>query len=1401
VIASGAQPEQSHESIGGLAKFAIGVGAVGASGFIPVGNNRRMWDHYLGGIRAIETGFPAAILRTFRTSETLSPLETWSQINLGQRLIHSQSVYSQYLQRTLGEEVLSATISRGGAGIFGDVRDETGKVIGIAARIASGTQRGESIADYYARLKGVTLEGTQEFSLREGALRARYFAEDIKIPYEKWVEGLPYAERQPNIPLISRFQEEIDIFGKKVKVGPKMQRAMAEADILSTLARARAATTVGRLNTLLTKPFDIPVVGDILHRIPFIQSLAIKPGPHTSMTSAYIRKGLIAGAVGTGLFYYDYLRSQGGPAPIAAGTLGGAAIGAFVANRSMRPFSTKGGIVGGSLGLFTAISPRFDKGLFHGAMSLVTDLNLFRSKLSTSVGLQESLRRQEEITPGLLSLKTAIGFTAGGGLLGGLAGYGKMMYEAAKIKKATGQPLEEIFETLRHTWYGEKGKVGTFGRWLQEGIGKKLFKAPIIGKHLSKIRTPMGAGAVAGAAAWLAASTVLPILSGNFAAAIPGLNLLGTEETPEELQAIYSGEKEVPVRKGRWWEFGRSTAYEGGPIEYYRPHALARLASRAYQKGLWGSEEERWEHEPLLHPFKALFGSDEWKYHYEQKYQYERPAPLTSTYGEEIPFIGPVIAATFGKLLKPRKYVRPEEWMQGEDEYLYRPGRPDEEPVYELGGLKPGAPVSPDEASQVFNEMLYKRREAIGLVGFASGAMESALTGREEIFPNKMTMATMGGETGSEYWLWKHLNLGGGVLTTEPIRRFIPHSRSYLETYNPLRNELPSWMPDDYFLDLKYGNPFEKIPEAEIRLPGPGYAALHPELEGMSPEDYPLTHRLKILGDVAMWSPEYQKTLGMARRNRGQMSEAEARMIDTIEEQVRQKKKRREFSEYRFRDEELADMQLTVRDILGPREVLTEELGSMKVELQGVGAARDMEAAMEAARDKLYGKKITVAVPALEARRYDMVTAGPRMKAVAMVDNRDYGRWMAEQGLTEQAPLQDEFEQLRYDIGDRVAGSMWESMTRATETPVELLTPLSPSAKFIRKRSAIEEYIQTEAVGTGSAFWDRPLSNFLGPAEEMGEYKLGDSEPAPVVQQRRAIQEYFDMLEWQKANEAMKAAEADGDWSEAIRERHHKALTMFGMDPYAANPTQTMRAMPRRSRDFFQAFSDAKVEQDRQQIMGLTSQQEQRVYLAQWMQQQAMAIKAKQAARIDTREDAMMLNQILMARRSDGYEYDDAIEAQWKNETGGQVPFEEWLREKRAKQYFRTRALPGPDWIGWHPAVDLEDVKAKYLRNEGMDHHDFDVWGDRMRSLSRKPYLTDEAISQLTSSEQLREEMAYNSAAMARNAKNLRRSMNGSEPNITTMTIGSPGLSGYNINIQDERESLVSATMRQLGTQ
>ncbi len=55
--------------------------------------------------------------------------------------------------------------------------------------------------------------------------------------------------------------------------------------------------------------------------------------------------------------------------------------------------------------------------------------------------------------------------------------------------------------------------------------------------------------------------------------------------------------------------------------------------------------------------------------------------------------------------------------------------------------------------------------------------------------------------------------------------------------------------------------------------------------------------------------------------------------------------------------------------------------------------------------------------------------------------------------------------------------------------------------------------------------------------------------------------------------------------------------------------------------------------------------------------------------------------------------------------------------------YFKTHHLPDESWVGWHPAVNLDDVKLKTVLQQGFEKHDFNFWDTQVMALHRKPYV------------------------------------------------------------------------------
>ncbi len=320
--------------------------------------------------------------------------------------------------------------------------------------------------------------------------------------------------------------------------------------------------------------------------------------------------------------------------------------------------------------------------------------------------------------------------------------------------------------------------------------------------------------------------------------------LLGSMKDPDDLRAEYEGEKYIEVKKGRFWE-GGGTPYEGKETEYLRPSQYAMMMNRTNEKAVWGDDDERYN------PFTKFFLKN-FTYYLEEKNYSNRPYPMTSAAFEDVPVIGPLLANTIGKLIKPPKLMHASEYMreneQGEIEFLY-PKEYGSSP--ELGSLPPGQPKSPYSFSSMIGSMGYQFRELEGLTGFVKNQFQKVLTGQETFGMTEVLFETSKNMDSITNTYWD-MDLGGALFLSEPVRRLLPAPRSEVQTYNPITNTMPTWMPDKF----KVGDPYTKVKAGHARLPGAGYAAMHKELKDIDPEDYPLVHKYNILSNLAPTSPE-----------------------------------------------------------------------------------------------------------------------------------------------------------------------------------------------------------------------------------------------------------------------------------------------------------------------------------------------------------------------------------------------------------------------------------------------------------------------------------------------------------------------------------------------------------------
>lgn len=210
----------------------------------------------------------------------------------------------------------------------------------------------------------------------------------------------------------------------------------------------------------------------------------------------------------------------------------------------------------------------------------------------------------------------------------------------------------------------------------------------------------------------------------------------------------------------------------------------------------------------------------------------------------------------------------------------------------------------------------YQTQEMAGIYGFASGAIRSGLGfGTQDFAPNAGVLepASRGYSASRSFW---GLNLGGmgdvslpmegkfsNLEASEIVRRFVPKEPAginYINNIPNLMGKANPWLTGaDYPLaNLKSGDPYNAITDAEIRLPGTGYNRTHKRYSDLS-----TAH--DILGDVAPWSNEYQqldKVIDGAGLNGG----AAAKVAQT-RAQVEAMRYENEFTPYENKYEGLTD--------------------------------------------------------------------------------------------------------------------------------------------------------------------------------------------------------------------------------------------------------------------------------------------------------------------------------------------------------------------------------------------------------------------------------------------------------------------------------------------------------------
>lgn len=814
---------------------------------------------------------------------------------------------------------------------------------------------------------------------------------------------------------------------------------------------------------------------------------------------------------------------------------------------------------------------------------------------------------------------------------------------------------------------------------------------------------------------------------------VPGM--LGSRKTADELDRVYSGEEMVPIKTGRWWDMG-TTPLEGARIKEWRPHWSVLWKTQAEKKSLYGSEENYWGHHPVLHPLNYLKDP----YYLEERNYADRPYPVTSPAFTNVPLVGPLLAATVGKLVKPPVFMHEDEWDR-KDYSLYST-RLEPRGDNALPPPEPGDEFSLWEATK--SEIL-AGTEFPGLPGFITRSIYNAVVpdtnkGHKTFLQGSRQMdnfsrryyeaelgAAMGPNPSGDSGLFGY---------SEPFRRFVQRETGLAQA-NEIPNKMPSWLPgDDYFMNFRVGDPYIRVSNGYARLPGAGYEALHPELEGLDPEQYPDVTKLSILADVAPYSKEYATYRGRVSKEARGDTELQIE-YEKILERVRQTRESIiQVSEKKF-SAEVEQIEGAV-SAFTPEGVELQEYPGRVFKLSGVGSSAADLSSVVLSEHNDYTKsqvanEVEIRHNRLQEFLNDELSSGtfvratvPKgavghsqvVRAVLEVNGQNLNQELIDQGLGQfRKDLSGPEVQAMYTPAEQMLGRFAEEASFTGDE--EVWNPLryipSPAhTKLWQNRTAYAQYLDEEVIGTRMRRWERPIHDFLMPyAEGAVRRTTGEILITDGVQHKRDLNTMVDMLRYLRGEELAAENPEDRGRYTSQASRTSIGANMFGTDTFVAS------TLPDRDPHYFRHFLNVTDTAERKKILEVVPSEMSRALTAKWITEDAAIARAEGRDVPDLGEGGRL--------------YDaDTLKA--FQDSGSKLDYGNFERSQEIAQFFSRTGLnlPGPESSLWDPNIDYEDVKLKIIQQEGYDAHDFNIFDDRSALLWRKPYI-DGAVRELTS--------------------------------------------------------------------
>ena len=358
---------------------------------------------------------------------------------------------------------------------------------------------------------------------------------------------------------------------------------------------------------------------------------------------------------------------------------------------------------------------------------------------------------------------------------------------------------------------------------------------------------------------------------------------------------------------------------------------------------------------------------------------------------------------------------------------------------------------------------------------------------------------------------WWDLELGGmGGQISEIGRRYVPRdpNKNY---WNPIKNTMPEWLPgSEYFTDFKHGDPYVKVPNGEMRLPGDAYEKLyelHPDALG----DYGAFDRFRILADVAPYSENYKfyRKLVSQMNQSGTLTDKMKDEYAEIRDQVSTRKKKYRFYDRRFDNADVQYENVTITRMLDATTFLTKEHPNNPIRMAGVKVKSDdiesqtwleqyvhegakVRIAVDddplfRVRDDTYNTMRAVVYANKNAEMMPFYSSTKGQNVNFMLANRKTGGLLG-------TGLGGEYKASVHDDGSATAtralfsqdmvtvGKMWETTTHDILPKLPIVGTIAD--KFMQIRSPLEMYKRQEVYGKAWRPWTDPIGGWLQPMFE-----------------------------------------------------------------------------------------------------------------------------------------------------------------------------------------------------------------------------------------------------------------------------------------------------------------------------